>query len=55
VGRGGALIKYDAEKWKPVFGKDHTQTKGWSGMAFLRKARSPPMRENKEGRNSGVI
>jgi hypothetical protein len=38
VGRGGALIEHDPEKWKPVFGKDHAQTKGWSGMAFLRKA-----------------
>jgi hypothetical protein len=22
----------DPEKWAPVFGKDHAQTKSWSGM-----------------------
>jgi hypothetical protein len=22
----------DPEKWPPVFGKDHAQTKSWSGM-----------------------
>jgi hypothetical protein len=26
------LVEHDPEKWEPVFGKDHAQTKGWSGM-----------------------
>jgi hypothetical protein len=25
-------LEHDPEKWGPVFGKDHAQTKGWSGM-----------------------
>jgi hypothetical protein len=25
-------IVRDPEKWAPVFGKDHAQTKSWSGM-----------------------
>ena len=24
------LLAHDPEKWKPVFGKDHAQTKGWA-------------------------
>jgi hypothetical protein len=24
---GGAVVKHDSEKWLPVFGKDHAQTK----------------------------
>jgi hypothetical protein len=25
-------LEHDPEKWEPVFGKDHAQTKGQSGM-----------------------
>jgi hypothetical protein len=28
---------HDPEKWDPVFGKDHAQTNGWSGMTIRRK------------------
>jgi hypothetical protein len=27
-----AELEHDPEKWEPAFGKDHAQTKGWSGM-----------------------
>jgi len=38
-------LKHDPEKacpaldagWEPVFGKDHAQTKSWSGMMIRRK------------------
>jgi hypothetical protein len=30
-------LEHDPEKWKPVFGKDHAQTKSWSGMMIRRK------------------
>jgi hypothetical protein len=28
--RSGARLEHDPEKWEPVFGKDHAQTKSWS-------------------------
>jgi hypothetical protein len=30
-------FEHDPEKWKPVFRKDHAQTKRWSGMTIRRK------------------
>jgi hypothetical protein len=30
-------LEHDPEKWIPVFGKDHAQTKSWSGMTIRRK------------------
>jgi GSH-dependent disulfide-bond oxidoreductase len=30
-GARGAVLKHDPEKWLPVFGKDHAQTKGRAG------------------------
>jgi hypothetical protein len=30
-------LEHDPEKWTPVFGKDHAQTKRQSAMRFRRK------------------
>jgi hypothetical protein len=30
-------LEHDPEKWKPVFRKDHAQTKRWIGMTIRRK------------------
>jgi hypothetical protein len=30
-------LAHDPEKWIPVFGKDHAQTKNWSGTTIRRK------------------
>jgi hypothetical protein len=37
IGHGRALLEHDPEKWRPVFRKDHAQTKGQSGMTIQRK------------------
>jgi hypothetical protein len=30
-------LRHDPEKWIPVFGKDHAQTRSWSAMTIRRK------------------
>jgi hypothetical protein len=37
VGRGGALIEHDPEKWKPVFGKIMLKQKAGAGWRFEEK------------------
>jgi hypothetical protein len=32
--RAGVLLEHDPEKWEPVFGKDHAQTKSWTMIRF---------------------
>ena len=33
-GHTSLALEHDPEKWKPVFRKDHAQTKSWSGNRF---------------------
>src|SRR5262249_45394373 len=33
-------LRYDPEKWTPVFGQDHAQTRSWSVMTIRRKVRA---------------
>src|SRR5882724_11392959 len=35
-GSMASSLKHDPEKWEPVFGKDHAQTKRWSEMTIRR-------------------
>jgi hypothetical protein len=34
----GFLLEHDPEKWEPVFGKDHAQTRSQSAIAIQSKA-----------------
>jgi len=37
VSRWSGWLEHDPEKWKPVFRKDHVQTKRWSAMTNRRE------------------
>jgi hypothetical protein len=32
-----STLRHDPEKWEPLFGKDHAQTRSWFGMTIRGK------------------